>query len=100
MTRRLTPKRLDLEAALKPADLETLREHATAYGIPADGWDRVPSLRTAWGTLAVLRRADRIRARSGISADTAQDQAAVELGISEETIRTRLKRFFDAARGL
>ena len=94
------PSRLDLEAALTPADLETLREHASAFGFPADGWDRVPALRTTWGTLAVMRLAERISAGSGISADKAQDQAAVELGISEETVRTRLKRFFDAARGL
>ena len=94
------PNRLRLEAALSPADLETLREHASTYGFPADGWDRVPSLRTTWGTLAVLRLAERIRERSGMSADKAQDEAAVELGISEETVRTRLKRFFDAARGL
>ena len=94
------PNRLDLEAALSPADLETLREHATTFGFPADGWHRVPSLRSTWGTLAVLRLAERIRNRSGVSKDAAQAQAAVALGISEDTINTRLRRFFEAAHGL
>ena len=66
-------------------------------GFPPDRWDHVPVLASVWGTLAVVRLAEQIRARFGISEDEALARAAVQVGIPDETIRTRLRRSLEYA---
>ena len=93
-------KRLAAEDALSEEELGTLRDMATELGIPKDKWDQSPSFAFIWGSYAVARWAERLREIQGLSREEAQARASIELGLSEETMMTRKRRFRDGARGL
>ena len=92
MPRRPTPDRLAAEAALPPEELTTLRAQAAMHGIDPEVWHRAKAFAAHWGTIAVLYLAEKIRDRDKLSLDEAQAQAASELGLSPETVRTRIRR--------
>ena len=100
MTRRPTPDRLAAEAALPAVELTTLRAQAAMLGIPVERWHRAHTFAAHWGTVAVLYEAETIRERDGLSRDEAQARAATKIGLSSETVRTRLRRGFREAFGL
>ena len=93
MPKRTLPNRLACEAALHPEDLIGLRRQVSALGVPLDKWHLVPSLGITWSTLAAARIAERLRGQSGISKDRALAEAAVQIGLNEDTIASRLKDF-------
>ena len=94
------PDRLACEAALSSEELVVLRGQAAAMGVPPDRWDKVPSLASIWGTHATVRLAAKLREQSELTEDRALAIAAGKLGLSGETVRTRLRRFFGHAYGL
>ena len=71
-----------------------------ALGVPPDLWTNVPAVAVPWGTVATIRLAEQLRVRFGLSHDEAQARAAIKLGLSEDTIRSRLKRFLRHAHEL
>ena len=93
------PDRLACEAALLPDELSALRSSAVELGVPPDRWTHVPALALIWGTVAIVRLAKQRRGEfPGISEDRALAIVAGDLGLSGETIRTRLRSFFRDAR--
>ena len=94
MPRRPPPlDRVLCEAELPAEELTTLRAQAAALGIPSDKWHRVPSFAALWGTYAIARLAAKLREVHGFSKEAGQAEAAMRLGISDETIRSRRRRF-------
>jgi hypothetical protein len=82
-----------LEAALGPDLRFALRTAIELLEVPPvwrDRWVEVPELRL-FQSLAVQRRARELRGR-GASKEAALGKAAMELGLSPETLRSRLKR--------
>lgn len=86
------PDRAACEDALLPEEVLALRTSAMALGVSPERWTRVPALAAVWGTVAVVRRAERLREnRPGLGAGRALAIAAAEAGLREETVRSRLK---------
>ena len=86
---------------MSDAERSVLWDQASVLGIPLNKWHLVPSFAAHWGTIATVRIADRLRAeRKVLSEDRALAIAAEKLGLSGETVRTRLRRFFRHAYGL
>ena len=81
-----------IEEALTAADIAALRSQCVALGIPPDRWDRVPALAVVWATLAVLRSAARIEETTGASSESALIESSVRLGVSYDTMRSRIRR--------
>ena len=94
------PNRLLVEDALLPEELIALRSSAAVMDVPLDRWPRVTVLAVLWGTVATVRIAKRLRGQyEGLSEDRSLALAAGELGLNGETIRTRLRSFFQDAYG-
>ena len=95
------PNRRKVEAALSDAERSVLWDQASVLGIPVDKWHLVPSFAAHWGTIATVRLTEKIRAQKPqLSEDRARAIAAGRFGLSGETVRTRLRRFFRHAYGL
>ena len=69
-------------------------------GIAPDRWTQVPALERIWGTVAVTRLAAKLQEQNGLTEDRALGIAAARLGLSDETVRSRLKRFWAQSFGL
>ena len=94
------PDRLACEAALLPEDLTSLRAQAKAFGIPLKRWHKVPGFAAVWATYAAASKAEKLRAQHGLPEDRALAIVSEPLGLNDETIRSRLRRFYRHARGL
>ena len=69
-------------------------------GVPPDRWPEVNLLAQLCGTVASVRIAEkRRRASPGLSEDRALAIGAGEIGLSGETVRTRLRSFFQDVHG-
>ena len=100
MPRRAPPDRDACEAVLPPNELLALREHAERLDIPPDRWDRVPNFATHWSMVAVTYLAEDLRSERSLTLDRATVIASGLLGLNAETVRSRLRSFFQQARGL
>jgi hypothetical protein len=85
-----------LEKALSPPLRAALDELCGALELPRDRWHRVPPLAALFGTAAVLGDVER-RVSAGIPGPEATRAASDRLGISRETVESRLKRWFREA---
>ncbi len=85
--------RLAMEAALPPAELDALRDQCRRAGIPLDGWHHIPGLCETYELAAVTALAERLREETGGGWKTACDAAAIRVGLSPDTLATRLKRW-------
>ena len=93
MPKRSPPDRVACEAALPHEDVTTLRIMARALGIPELLWDQSPSFAFVWSSYAVALLAEKLQELRGLSREEAQAEASTQLGFSEETIRSRKRRF-------
>ena len=93
MPKRSPPDRVAVEAALPHEDVTTLRTMARALGIPELLWDQSPSFAFVWSSYAVALLAEKLQELLGLSREEAQAEASTQLGFSEETIRSRKRRF-------
>ena len=100
MPRRAPPDRIAVEDALPRSELTTLREHAERLDIPPDKWDQVPNFATHWSIIAVTYLVEELRSQRRLPLDRAHAIAAGILGLNAETVRSRLRSFFQQGRGL
>lgn len=82
-----------LEAVLTPAEREAVHAQARVLGIPVSRWARVPALARVWECVAVVRLAERVQETEGTGQERALALAASKLGLSLDTVRSRLRRF-------
>ena len=88
-----------LEESLGPDLRFSLGQLLELHGIPPelrDAWWEIPSFRV-FVTGAVCREARRLQATRGWSRERALAEAAVVLDVPHETVRSRLRRAWDAA---
>jgi hypothetical protein len=81
-----------LEKALGPDLRRVLRLMEEVLELRPGGWGRTP-LGPVFGTVAVVLEAARIQVAEGVSDPVALEQAAAQLGIPADTIRTRVRRW-------
>lgn len=83
-----------LESVLSPAERAAVHGQAAALGIPPERWSRVPALARVWECIAAVRLAERIREANGAGEKRALLLATSRLGLSADTVQSRLRRFF------
>lgn len=91
-------RRLAIEAALTQEDRATLAAACRLFMVPPDRWQAVPPVAQVFETMAAARLIERLRIEEGRSEEDARNEVAARLGLSPDTIRTRLRRWpYDAA---
>jgi len=92
-----TRRRAAIEAALSPAQLSVLNDLCDLFAVPRTGWLAVSALRQVFETAAAVRLTEAIRIDEGAATEDARYRAALRLGVSPDTIKTRLQRWPYAA---
>lgn len=82
-----------LEAELRPHELETLAEACRVAFVPRDRWHLSDAIAPLFENIAAVRLAERIRGDERRSKKDAHMVACLRLGLSENTIADRLKRW-------
>jgi hypothetical protein len=83
--------RVAMEQLFDPLELNTLDAHCAACGVVRSRWHLSRVVAPPWQTLAVARRAAQLEHEQDCSPTLAIQCAAVELGLSPDTIRQRRK---------
>jgi hypothetical protein len=86
------PSPAPVEAALPPAVFEALHHVERLLGIPRGEWWRVPSLRAVLEGVAVAQVREEIEA-AGTPRTRATRIAAIRLGLNDEAVERRLRRW-------
>lgn len=87
-----------VEAALGPAHRRALAALCGTLGVPRERWQEVAALQWAFETTATIRLAGELREEDGngvTSARRAVERAARQLGVSPDTVRSRIERLPD-----
>jgi hypothetical protein len=81
-----------MEEALGAEGIRALHAQCRTLGIPLTKWHLVQQFASAWENLAVVNLADAIE-RDGSARKTAEETAALRLGLNPDSVRTRLYRW-------
>ena len=88
----MKPSSAPVEAALPPAVFEALLQVERLLGIPRGEWTRVPAVRSLVEAVAVAHAREELEA-AGTSRTQATRIAALRLGLNEEAVERRLRRW-------
>jgi hypothetical protein len=88
-----------IEAELTRADVALLDDWCRLLSVDRAGWTRVPMLR-CFAFVAAKRLARRLRSESGMSAESAENTAALRIGIAPGTLKSWIYRSARTSRGL
>lgn len=98
MSLRAAPGRQDVIERALPEDLAAFLRRIRARLDLGENWQAVKPLGELLTTIALLEEATRIQGEEGCSETRAREAAGARLGLSPETVRTRIERWFRASR--